>query len=110
MAVDSINPNGSRIQTHEQLAKRAEEKRAAEAGRGLDAKRQSGSADRVEISDAARILSGGTAKAGATSGVSGSLSPERIAAITNRITEGYYDRPEIRDSIARRALSDIKDE
>jgi len=107
MAVDSINPRGSRIQP-----RRAGEKGAID---GVKAREQTGSesdtssakSDRVEISDAARKLASGPDAVGSRENVSGTLSAERIAAVTQRINEGYYDREGIREEIARRVLKDL---
>ncbi len=108
MSVDSINPNGSRIQTHEKLARRAEEKRVLDGGKAQSAKTDAGgSSDRVEISDAAKLLAGGVTGTSSKGSVTGTLSAERIAQITERISEGYYDRPEVRDTIARRVIPDL---
>ena len=105
MSVDSINPNGSRIQTHEKLIRRTEEKRVLDGDKAQNAK--GGGSDRVEISDAAKLLAGGATGTGAKNGVAGTLSPDRIAEITERISEGFYDRPEVRDTIARRLMPDL---
>lgn len=107
MTVDSINPKGSRIQP-----RRASEKRATEApGAGTrpagESDTSSAKGDCVEISDAARKLASGTDAASGSTKVRGTLTPERIAAVTQRINEGYYDREGIREEIARRVLKDL---
>jgi hypothetical protein len=35
------------------------------------------------------------------------LTPEELARVVRRLETGYYDRPEVRDQIARRALDDL---
>lgn len=57
------------------------------------------SADRVEISEDARRLSG-THEANGR--VSEQLTSARLGQILGRIGEGYYDRPEILHAVARR--------
>jgi hypothetical protein len=37
---------------------------------------------------------------------SGSLSPERLRDVVTRLASVFYDRPEVRAEIARRALRD----
>jgi len=75
-----------------------------------DARRSSGPApqppkpDQVEISDGARQLL--ESQEGAR-GASGDLSPEQFQLILERIAQGFYDRPEIRDLTLPRLLPDI---
>jgi len=61
--------------------------------------------DSVELSDAARALAE-TAGPGAPAGAS--LTPERLRTVLDRVTQGFYDRPEIRDAIARQVAPDLE--
>jgi anti-sigma28 factor (negative regulator of flagellin synthesis) len=72
-----------------------------------DSTTSSSKGDRVEISDAARRLASGAEAVSGQTRVKGTLSPDRIAAVTQRINEGYYDREGIREEIARRVLKDL---
>jgi hypothetical protein len=106
MTVDSINPGGSRIQQRRVNEKRAVA--AVEARERIGESDTSGATgDRVEISDAARRLAAGAGGVSGSTRVQGALTPERIAAVTKRINEGYYDREGIREETARRVLKDL---
>jgi hypothetical protein len=61
-------------------------------------------ADRVEISEAARELSLRAAPDGERA-----LAPERLKEILGRLASGYYDRPEVQEVVARRALTDLSE-
>ncbi len=104
MSIDSINPKNSRIQP-----RRVGEKRAVggDASRGSvgESETSTSKSDRVEISSAARNLASGS---GSVTRTKGALSPDRIARVTQRINEGYYDREGIREEIARRVLTDLQ--
>ncbi len=107
MTVDSINPRGSRIQPRRASEKRVTEAPAAGKRAAGESDTSSARGDRVEISDAARKLASGAEAANGSGKAKGTLSPERIAAVTQRINEGYYDREGIREEIARRVLEDL---
>jgi hypothetical protein len=62
-------------------------------------------ADQVELSDAARELQQRTPIE--PSGVS-SLPRERMGELLQRISRGFYDRPEVRDEILRRLSDDLE--
>ena len=68
-------------------------KRAARAAR-----------DNVEISDAAKQLLEATRSSGTTRSA---LSPDRMKQVLQRITNGFYNRPEIREAMLRELLIDI---
>jgi len=57
--------------------------------------------DRVDLSEAAKALADRE-----EARPSGSLSPERLRDVVTRLASGFYDRPEVRAEIARRALRD----
>jgi hypothetical protein len=62
-------------------------------------------ADQVELSDAAREL---LQRAGIEpSGVS-TLPRERMREVLQRIAQGFYDRPEVRDETLRRLSGDLE--
>jgi hypothetical protein len=60
--------------------------------------------DRVELSDVARKLNEllGAEEAGAPS-----LAPERLKKLLQRVAEGYYDRPEVREELLQRLASEL---
>jgi anti-sigma28 factor (negative regulator of flagellin synthesis) len=55
--------------------------------------------DRVRISEAGRALA-----AQAAEGAEGTLSPERLAQLRQRVQDGTYNSPAVADRIARRIL------
>jgi hypothetical protein len=64
--------------------------------------RSTASSDSVELSAASRGLTDG-----GESVPSGTLSAERVREIARRLEQDHYDTPEVRDTIARRALRDL---
>ena len=56
--------------------------------------------DRVEISEKGRAL----AEASAASATRGTLSPERLAQINQRVEDRAYDSAEVAEEVARRLL------
>jgi len=60
--------------------------------------------DRAEISDAARDL-GEQAKL--SSECRPQLTAERLRSLTERVSGGFYDRPEVRDVVLSRLASDL---
>jgi hypothetical protein len=61
--------------------------------------------DQVELSEAARQLA---ERLGVEPGALAALPPERLKHILERVAQGYYDRPEVRDQVARRLLGDLE--
>jgi negative regulator of flagellin synthesis FlgM len=60
--------------------------------------------DKVEISEAARQLAaGGRVQEAAVTG--GALTPERVAAIREKILKGAYNSVEVVDQVARKMLA-----
>ena len=57
--------------------------------------------DQVQISDAGRALA---AQLESRDGVRGSLSPERISEIRQRVLEGAYNSVEVVEEVAKRML------
>ena len=94
---DFIRPNQTReVQrgADESLAKKADSQPAAKGERN----------DKVEISEAARQLAatGGLSDA---SSVRGELTPERVAAIREKILKGAYNSVDVVDQVARKMLA-----
>jgi hypothetical protein len=63
-------------------------------------------ADSVELSAEARALAGGEAQ-GVSYTRDGSLSPERVRSVVERLEAGYYDSEGMRHTIASRILDDL---
>jgi hypothetical protein len=63
--------------------------------------------DQVEISQGARRLLEANEL---PSGGSAELTPEQLREVLDRIAEGFYDRPEVRDRVIRRLLPLIRDD
>jgi hypothetical protein len=59
--------------------------------------------DAVELSQDALTL-----QAGRDATASSEIAPERLKSVLDRISSGYYDRPEIRDRILERLASDLE--
>src|SRR5262249_21200113 len=60
-------------------------------------------ADRAEVSTAARQLHDRLAPGSAAR----ELPPERLAQILDRLSEGHYDRPDVRDAVLNRLAGDL---
>jgi hypothetical protein len=58
----------------------------------------------VEISGAARELSGALE---ASSERVGGMEPDRLREILERIAEGYYERPEVKDQVLRKLAHEL---
>ncbi|MDT0632353.1 hypothetical protein RQM47_11770 [Rubrivirga sp. S365] len=78
---------------------------------------QGGSADRVELSDAARAqqaeASAHQAEVDAARRALHArpgLSDERLAELQQRVADGHYDRPEVVDATAARLAGDLRGE
>jgi hypothetical protein len=61
--------------------------------------------DQVELSEAAREL-----QANLATRAPADLSPERWNAILGRLSQGHYDRPEVRDRIIERLAHELENE
>ena len=93
-----IYSNGSDILRSEQtreLQKHVGDRQQAKAAEGATPVQRSG--DKVQISEAGRELA---AKAS-----SGSLTPERISEVRERILSGAYNSLEVVDQVARKMLA-----
>jgi hypothetical protein len=62
-------------------------------------------ADRVELSPAAKEL---RELAAANRPEANTISPERMKQVLQRIADGFYDRPEVIDEVARRLDTDLQ--
>ncbi len=69
--------------------------------RGPDAP---GETDRVELSGEAREVLSGYETARALDGSPAAAREERVAEVQARVTERYYDRPEVKKDIVTRLL------
>lgn len=67
-----------------------------------DAARPAAAKDQVELSEAARALQ----QHGVPSGDS-SLAPERLRQVLDRLTQGHYERGDVRDQVLRRLIGDL---
>jgi hypothetical protein len=61
-------------------------------------------ADRAELSDAAREL---TQRPGPGPAAIISLPAARMRQVLQRLSQGYYERPEVRDEVLRRMSPDL---
>lgn len=61
-------------------------------------------ADQVEISGAARELSGALA---ASSADEGALEPGRLREILERIADGYYERSDVQEQVLRKVAREL---
>lgn len=105
-----INPAGSGSCTPPGAGRPegAEKPLAGKPGKPSDAREAPGHAvpDGVELSDAARELS---EKAASEAPPSGTLSPDQLRHLAQRIADGHYDRPEVRDQVAASLLKALND-
>jgi negative regulator of flagellin synthesis FlgM len=95
---DFIRPDQTReIQRNadESVAKKAASQPAAKVERG----------DKVEISAVARQLAASTRGVDDVSSTRAELSPERVAAIREKILTGAYNSVEVVDQVARKMLA-----
>jgi negative regulator of flagellin synthesis FlgM len=95
---DFIRPDQTReIQRNadESLAKKAASQPAAKVERS----------DKVEISDVARQLAASTRGVDGASAPRAELTPERVAAIREKILKGAYNSIDVVDQVARKMLA-----
>jgi len=59
--------------------------------------------DRVEVSDAAREL----AAQATVSRAESTLEPARLRQVLDRVSRGFYERPEVRAEVTRRLSGDL---
>jgi anti-sigma28 factor (negative regulator of flagellin synthesis) len=64
--------------------------------------------DRVDLSDAARKLADLASDINGATPESGTLPPERLAEIAQRLHDGFYESDAVREDIARRILPDLE--
>jgi negative regulator of flagellin synthesis FlgM len=95
---DFIRPEQTR-----EIQRSADEGAAKNAGSGTAPKAER--SDKVEISDVARQLAAGSNGVGAVSGARSELSPERVAAIREKILKGAYNSVDVVDQVARKMLA-----
>lgn len=75
---------------------RKEEKPAATEGVGQK--------DTVELSEAVRALQ---ERLGIEQSALSELPPERLKLVLERLAQGFYDRPEVRDEVLRQLAGDL---
>jgi hypothetical protein len=75
---------------------RREDKPAATEGQGPK--------DTVELSEAVRALQ---ERLGIEASALSGLPPERLKLVLERLAQGFYDRPEVRDEVLRRLAGDL---
>jgi len=63
--------------------------------------------DRVEVSDTARALAGEAPSAAGDSAAASRLSPGRLREVLSRLEHGFYDRADVRDTVARKLKKDL---
>ena len=95
---DFIRPEQTR-----EIQRSAGEGAARQAATGAAPKAER--SDKVEISDVARQLAASSNGVGEVSGARSELSPERIAAIREKILKGAYNSVEVVDQVARKMLA-----
>lgn len=118
MSINGIEQSGvplgpDPLRTHQ--AKRGSESPAPDAHSAQSA-RPSGAQDRVEISDAARSLSGAHGAEGAhatraaqpSAPVSETITADRVRTILARVNDSFYDRPETQREVAKKLLPDLR--
>jgi hypothetical protein len=88
----------------------AEVTKRAESQRKVESNKATSHTDRVDLSDAARKLADLAQDITGTTPESGTLPPERLAEIAQRLRDGYYDNDAVREEIARRILPDLESE
>ncbi len=74
-----------------------EEHEFADAGRA--------GGDRIELSDAAKRL---TEEASTAERPSGTVPPDKLALVSKRLLEGFYDTEAVRQAIAEALLEDLE--
>jgi hypothetical protein len=103
MSVDPLEAHNAGLSPEAAQAGR----RAAPEGEGKPATDNARSReDRVELSDASRSP---VEQAGETAGAppQGTISAERLREVLDRLKTNFYDRPEVRDQIARDLAKDL---
>jgi len=103
MTVDPVN----RGEVPSSGPKRANKSAAGQKTRSDPANHSSAidvASDKVELSSAAQELG---EIAAANRPESNTLSPERMKEILGRIADGFYDKPEVIDEVAKRVDGDL---
>ncbi len=112
--IHSINSGGIQVppegQPIEQTGnqQRTDAVRATGDGQPSHAEAAREKTDRIELSDAARKLASEAPDVSPEITQSGTLSPERLATVTKRLSEGFYDNEAVRNEIAQRLLPDLR--
>ncbi len=84
---------------------RTQASEAPEAGKGASGEKTGAAgSDGIELSEAAQALA---QRSSEDLPPAGTLSPERLSALSRKIAGGHYDRPEVQDEVSRRLLSEL---
>ncbi len=112
VTIDPIQPSGPRPARDKAVGRHDEANRANTVAPGSeDAPRESDApktrGDRIQLSEAAKLLTEErlTAAAGRPSGT---LPPDKLALVSQRLLEGFYDTDAVRQAIAEGLLKDLK--
>jgi hypothetical protein len=103
MTVDPVNRGHVPSSGPDRAAKSAAGKKAQSA-QSSSSNASDTVSDKVELSSAAQEL---RELAAANRPESNTLSPERMKEILGRIADGFYDKPEVIDEVARRVETDL---
>ena len=112
MSIHSIHPDGAAIQPQRGMPS-AQEKQGTDdvkssgEHKSLVAGNAPARSDRVELSDDARRLAADRVREASSPEATGTLAPEKLATVTKRLSEGFYDRQDVRHETARRLLADL---
>lgn len=104
LSAQTPQPDPGRLDTSRSVRRSAEQAEPEQPAPAPESARPTG--DTVELSAASTSLvdrAGGSADAPP----SGTLSAERLKQVLTRIEGNYYDRPEVRDTIANRVAKDL---
>ena len=103
MTVDPVN-RGQVPSPGPSHAGKSESGRSTRSGSNVTPETSEPAADRVELSSVAQEL---RQLAAADRPETNTLSPDRMKEILQRITDGFYDRPEVIDEVARRLEGEL---
>jgi hypothetical protein len=112
--VDSIHSSGTPVPPEARSIEqggnqqRTDAVRATGDGNGTRAEAAREKTDRIELSDAARKLASEARDVAPEVTESGTLSPERMTTVTQRLSEGFYDNEAVHNEIALRLMPDLR--
>ena len=111
--VDSISRGGGPVSPHGRPIRETDQQQGPDALKASrDPQRSNAEAaqggDNVQLSEAARTLAEQARAVSDTVRTSGTVSADKLAVISKRIQDGFYDTEAVRHEIARRLLPDLK--